>query len=49
MLKQARSTHRYRPKRLDDEGPLTARIVELAGLFGRYGYRRIHELLVREG
>ena len=49
VLNQARSTHRYRPRRLDDEEPLTAQIVELASQYGRYGYKRIHELLVREG
>ncbi len=49
MLNQARSTHRYQPRRLDDEESLTGRIVELASRYGRYGYRRIHELLGREG
>ena len=49
VLNQARSTHRYQPRRLDDEEPLTGRIVELASRYGRYGYRRIHELLGREG
>jgi transposase InsO family protein len=34
---------------LDDEESLTAQIVELASQYGRYGYKRIHELLVREG
>ena len=33
----------------DDEKPLTKRIVELAAMFGRYGYRRIHALLRNEG
>ncbi len=49
VLNQARSTHRYQPRRLEDEEPLTGRIVELASRYGRYGYRRIHELLGREG
>jgi len=33
----------------DDEKRLTARIVKLASLYGRYGYRRITALLRREG
>jgi len=34
---------------LDDEGPLVARIVELASQFGRYSYRRITGLLRLDG
>ena len=33
----------------DEEKRLTARIVELASIYGRYGYRRITALLVGEG
>ena len=33
----------------DDEDTLTGRVVELATCYGRYGYRRIHALLRREG
>ena len=33
----------------DDEPRLVQRIIELASAYGRYGYRRITELLVREG
>jgi transposase InsO family protein len=33
----------------DDEDRLTARIVALAGEYGRYGYRRVTALLQREG
>ena len=49
MLNQPRSTQRYLPIERDDEGPLTRRIVELASMFGRYGYRRITALLRRDG
>jgi len=33
----------------DDEGPLTAAIIELASQYGRYGYRRITALLRQDG
>ena len=33
----------------DDEDALTRRIVELASAYGRYGYRRVTELLRRDG
>ena len=33
----------------DDEAALTAAIVRLATRYGRYGYRRIREMLVAEG
>ncbi len=33
----------------DDESPLTQRIIELACMFGRYGYRRITAMLHGEG
>jgi putative transposase len=33
----------------DDEAALTADIVRLATQYGRYGYRRIREMLVAEG
>jgi putative transposase len=32
-----------------DEAPLTARIIQLATYYGRYGYRRITEMLRRDG
>ncbi|HZZ24302.1 MAG TPA: IS3 family transposase [Roseiarcus sp.] len=44
-LGQHRSTQRRVPTGLDDEERLTADIVELARQFGRYGYRKIAELL----
>jgi transposase InsO family protein len=49
VLGQARSTERYVPKVKDDEARLTQRIVELAGEYGRYGYRRVTALLQMEG
>ena len=45
MLGQHRSTQRHVPAGRDDEERLTADIVELARRYGRYGYRRIAELL----
>ena len=45
MLGQHRSTQRRVPKGPDDEERLTADIVELARRYGRYGYRKIAELL----
>jgi putative transposase len=44
-LGQHRSTQRRVPTGLDDAERLTADIVELARQFGRYGYRKIAELL----
>jgi putative transposase len=49
LLGQPRATQRYLPQVRDDEAPLTRRIIELASMFGRYGYRRITALLRREG
>lgn len=49
VLGQSRMTQRYLPCVRDDEEPLTQRIIELAGLYGRYGTPRITALLRREG
>jgi len=49
LLHQPRATQRYLPQVRVDEAPLTRRIIELASVFGRYGYRRITALLRREG
>jgi transposase InsO family protein len=49
VLKQPRSTQRHERRVRDDEQALTARIVALAGEYGRYGYRRVTALLRREG
>lgn len=48
-MNQPRATQRYLPIVRDDEAPLTRRIIELASMFGRYGYRMIHGLLRLEG
>jgi putative transposase len=48
-LGQHRSTQRKIPRGRDDEEQLTADIVELARQYGRYGYRKIAELLRRAG
>ena len=45
MLGQHRSTQRKAPRGREDEERLTADIVELARRYGRYGYRKIAELL----
>jgi putative transposase len=44
-----RSTVRYQPQRHSDDGPLRQRLHELAGERPRFGYRRLHALLRREG
>ena len=49
VLGQPRSTQRYSPIIRDDEAPLTAAILRLAGQYGRYGYRRVTALLRAEG
>ena len=49
VLNQARSTQRRRARVRDDEDALTGRVIELATCYGRYGYRRVHALLRREG
>ena len=49
ILGQPRTTQRYQPIVADDEGPLTAAVIRLAGQYGRYGYRRVTALLRAEG
>ncbi len=49
VLEQSRTSQRYGPKVAGDEDALTARIIELASMYGRYGYRRITALLRNEG
>jgi putative transposase len=44
----SRSLYRYRP-RCNANAAVTARLVELAADKRRYGYRRLHVLLRREG
>ena len=48
-LRQHRSTQRKPPQGRDDEGRLTADVIELARQYGRYGYRRIAALLRQAG
>ena len=40
---------RRKPKTRDDEAALTEAIVRLAKQYGRYGYRRVRQLLVDDG
>src|SRR5512136_2190248 len=49
VLGQHRSTQRRIPTGREDEERLTADIIELARQYGRYGYRKIAELLRNEG
>ena len=49
VFSQARSTHRYRPVVPDDDPRLVARLIEVATLSGRDGYRRSTGLLRGEG
>ena len=49
VVEQSRATQRRHLKTPDDEAALTADIVRLATRYGRYGYRRIREMLVAEG
>jgi HTH-like domain len=44
-----RSSVRYVPQPRDDEAALTQAVIRLAGQYGRYGYRRIHALVMAEG
>ena len=44
----AESTYRYRSRRTEPAG-LRTRLLELAAVRPRFGYRRLHVLLVREG
>ncbi len=49
VLEQPRATQRYRVVEGEYERKLTDQIVELAGQYGRYGYRRITAMLRRAG
>ena len=49
LLSQHRSTQRYAPRQSAFNERLTRRTIELACRYGRYGYRRIEQLLAREG
>jgi len=45
VLGQYRSTQRYQPRGREDEDRLVADMIELARLYGSYGYRRVAALL----
>ncbi len=45
----SRTSHRYAPQPRSDEDALTHSILHLAGMYGRYGYRRIHALVKADG
>jgi len=49
LLGQARNTQRHILQVRSEEETLTAEIVKLATVYGRYGYRRITALLRQEG
>lgn len=49
MLGFGRTSNRYQAVRPAKDAPLIARIHQLALKYPRYGYRRIHALLAREG
>jgi putative transposase len=49
IMDRSRSTLRYRQSTRAEEAPLTREIKRLARRHPRYGYRRIHALLVRGG
>lgn len=49
VIGQPRSTQRRRPKIRDDEDALTKAIIQLATKYGRYGYRRIRQMLRADG
>ncbi len=49
VLKHCRATHQYVVHHSEGEESLRTRIIELARIYGRYGYRRIAALVQREG
>jgi putative transposase len=49
LMDLARSTHRYRSCLAERDGPLRARLKELAAQRLRFGYRRLTAMLAREG
>ena len=49
VMGRSRSGLRYRRKRRPDEPALNKEIKRLARRHPRYGYRRVHALLVRRG
>lgn len=49
IFDQHRNVQRYQKKIKPDEDDLRSRVIALASEYGRYGYRRITALLLREG
>ena len=49
VVGQHRSTQRHRVVRIAEEAVLRERIRALAVKYPRYGYRRIHVMLLRDG
>jgi len=49
VLGQGRTPQRYIPELRSEEEKLSAEIIRLATVYGRYGYRRITALLRQEG
>ena len=49
VVRQPRSTQRYRPRKKDDEVMIVKKMHELVRRHPRYGYRRIHAMLRRLG
>ena len=49
VIGQSRTTQRYNQRVPDDGERLTQRVVELAGEYGRYGYRRVTAMLQNDG
>jgi len=49
VLDQSRSTQRHELRASDFERSVVTRVIELASLYGRYGYRRVTALMVDQG
>ena len=49
MLDINRGSHRYAPIKLSDEDKIRAEIIKLAEKYGRYGYRKIADLMKNGG
>ncbi len=49
VIGQYRTTQQYAKRKKDDEEVLVKRVIEFASKYGRYGYRRIADLLRLEG
>ena len=49
IAKCNRRMFRYKTRKITDDGPLRKRLVELAAERRRFGYRRLHVMVAREG